>query len=212
MDISFLGHSAFKLKGKTASVVTDPYDPSIGLKFPKTEADIVTITHDHLDHNAADQVGGNPFVISGPGEYEVKGVKIIGVPSFHDEKKGEVRGKNTIYNIKIDGLYICHLGDLGQTELGSEQSDAIGQVDVLLIPVGGFYTIDAQAAAKIAASLEPKIVIPMHYLEAGGDSKLEPVDKFLKEIGVEGVSAQAKLSVTPDKLPEELAVVLMEKV
>lgn len=143
MDISFLGHSAFKLKGKTASVVTDPYDPSIGLKFPKTEADIVTITHDHLDHNAADQVGGNPFVISGPGEYEVKGIKIIGVPSFHDEKKGEVRGKNTIYNIKIDGLYICHLGDLGQTELGSEQSDAIGQVDVLLIPVGGFYTIDA---------------------------------------------------------------------
>ena len=212
MDITFLGHASFKLKGKVTSVVTDPYDPSIGLKFPKVEADLVTITHDHPDHNAPDQVGGNPFVISGPGEYEVKGVKIIGVPSFHDEKKGTLRGKNTIYNIKIDGLFVCHLGDLGQTALGSEQLEAIGQVDVLLIPVGGFYTIDAGAAAKIAASLEPKIVIPMHYLEAGTNSKLEPVDKFLKEMGVEGVAPQAKLSAVTDKLPEELAVILMEKV
>lgn len=211
MDITFLGHASFKLKGKTTSVVTDPYDPSIGLKYPKVEADIVTISHDHRDHNATGQVDGSPFVVSGPGEYEIAGVKIIGVASFHDDKKGALRGKSTIYNIKIDGLWICHLGDLGQNELTDEQSEQIGQVDVLLIPVGGVYTIDAGEAAKTAASLEAKVVIPMHYAGAS-NLKLEPVDKFLKEMGVEGAEPQSKLSITNEKLPEELAVILLNKI
>jgi len=207
-----LGHASFKLKGKNTSVVTDPYDPSIGLKYPKVEADIVTISHDHPDHNAVGQVGGAPFVVSGPGEYEIAGVKIIGVASFHDEKKGELRGKNTIYNIKIDGLWICHLGDLGQNELTDEQSEQIGQVGILLIPVGGVYTIDAEEAAKIAASLEAKVVIPMHYANLASNLKLEPVDKFLKEMGVEGAEPASKLSITNEKLPEELAVILLNKI
>ena len=211
MDITHLGHASFKLKGKVTAVVTDPYDPSIGLKFPKVEADIVTTSHDHRDHNATSQVGGDPFVVAGPGEYEIKGVRIVGVPSFHDEKKGAERGKNTIYNIKIDNLSVCHLGDLGQSELGSEQLDSIGQVDILLIPVGGVYTIDASVAAKIAASLEPKIVIPMHYADTGNNLQLEPVEKFLKEMGAEKTEPLAKLSITGDKLPEELTVTLLEK-
>jgi len=212
MDITFLGHASFKLKGKHTGVITDPYDPSIGLKYPRAEADIVTVSHDHHDHSAVSQVGGEPFVVGGPGEYEIKGVRIVGVPSFHDEKKGTIRGKNTIYNIQTDNLFICHLGDLGQSELVSEQLEAIGQVDILLIPVGGVYTIDAQGAAKIAASLEPKIVIPMHYADPGSNLKLEPVDKFLKEMGAEKVEPQAKLSITTDKLPEELVVVVLEKI
>ena len=212
MDITFLGHASFKLKGKTTSLVTDPYDPSIGLKYPKVEADIVTISHDHPDHNAASQVGGTPFIVSGPGEYEIKSVKIIGVGSFHDDKKGTLRGKNTIYNIKIDELMVCHLGDLGQTVLTDDQLEQIGQVDILLIPVGGFYTIDAGGAAKITASLEPKVVIPMHYAEELVNSKLEPANKFLKEMGVERSEPLSKLSINREKLPEELAVSLLSKI
>lgn len=212
MDISFLGHSSFRLKGKNTTVVTDPYDSSTGLKYPKVEADVVTISHDHRDHNAAGLVGGAPFIVSGPGEYEIRGVKIVGVASFHDEKKGELRGKNTIYNIKIDDLYICHLGDLGQTALTDEQLEAIGQVDILLIPVGGVYTIDAGGAAKIAASLEAKVVIPMHYAEPTINLKLEPADKFLKEMGLEKAEPLGKLSVTREKLPDELAVILLNKI
>ena len=211
MDITFLGHSSFKLKGKTASVITDPYNAEIGLKFPKQQADIVTISHFHSDHNAADLVDGEHFLVSGPGEYEIKGIKIVGVNSFHDDKKGAERGKNIIFSFQIDGLRICHLGDLGQKELGSEQIEEIGSVDILLVPVGGTYTIDASEAAKVAAALEPDIVIPMHYLEPGLANKLDPADKFLKEMGVESPSIQTKISITKDKLPEEMAVILLQK-
>lgn len=212
MDIFYLGHAAFRLKGKTATVVVDPYDPKVGPKFPKVEADIVAVTHSHFDHNAVEQVGGEPFVITGPGEYEVKGVEVVGVNSFHDNKKGEERGQNSIYNFKIDRINICHLGDLGQTSLTDAQVEEIGNVDVLLLPVGGHYTIDAAEANKIAAQLEPKIIIPMHYKDT--ETKVEElsgVDKFLKEVGKENLEPQNKLTVTPDKLPEETQVVLMSK-
>ncbi len=212
MDITYLGHASFKLKGKTAAVVVDPYDSQIGPKFPKVEAEIVAVTHDHRDHSAVEQVGGEPFVISGPGEYEVKGVEVVGVSSFHDNKKGEERGLNTIYNFKVDKINICHLGDLGQSELTDAQVEEIGNVDVLLLPVGGHFTIDASEANKIASQLEARIIIPMHFKDA--ESKVEElstVDKFLKEVGKENLEAVNKLTITPDKLPEETQVVLMSK-
>ncbi|HEX7456445.1 MAG TPA: MBL fold metallo-hydrolase [Candidatus Nanoarchaeia archaeon] len=212
MDITYLGQSSFKLKGKKATAVTDPYDASTGLKFPKTAADIVTISHDHAGHSAADLVVGEPFVVTGPGEYEIKEVKIIGVASYHDEKGGKERGKNTIFNIKINGLWICHLGDLGQNQLSNIQMEGIGRVDVLLLPVGGVYTIDAVVASKIAAELEPSVVIPMHFLDSEGNSQLEPAEKFLKEMGAEKVEAQPKLTILRERLPEELTVVLLNKV
>lgn len=212
MDITHLGHASFKLKGKNATLVTDPYNPSIGLKFPKVEADIVTISHDHRDHNDAEVVDGDPFVISGPGEYEIKDVKIIGVSSFHDEKKGAERGKNTIYNIRIDGLQVCHLGDLGQKELTGEQLEEIGSVDILLIPTGGVYTVDALQAAEIASKFEPRIAIPMHYFEENSIYKLDGVDKFLKEMGAEKKEPLEKLSMTVDKLPEELTVNVLRSI
>lgn len=213
MEISYIGHASFKLKGKTATVVTDPFDPEmVGLKFSQPEANIVTISHAHADHNRADLVAGQPVIISGPGEYEVKGVAIKGIASFHDAQKGQDRGKNTIYAMVIDSVHVVHLGDLGH-KLSEEQVDEIGVVDILLVPVGGVYTIDAKEAYAIVTQLEPHIVIPMHYKRAGLASGLEtllPVETFLKEIGKEGVLPQPKLVISKDKLPEELSVVVLE--
>ncbi len=211
MEITFLGHASFKLKGKNSSLVTDPYGDLAGIKFPKTDADIVTVSHQHGDHNGVELVSGEPFVISGPGEYEVKGIKVSGVDSFHDTKRGSERGKNTIFKIKVDDLQVCHLGDLGQDELTSEQIDALGDIDIVLVPCGGVYTIDASAAAKIATSLEPKMVIPMHFKDPESSLGIEGVDKFLKEMGKEKLEPLPKLVITKDKLPEELTVVLLEK-
>ena len=212
MEITFLGQAAFKIKGKAATVVTDPFDESIGIKFPKITADIVTVTHDHFDHNASAKIEGDPFIIRGPGEYEVKGVEVVGVSSFHDNKRGEERGKNTIYNIKIDKINICHLGDLGQESLTSEQIEEIGNVDILLVPVGGYFTIDGAQASKIASQLEPKIVIPMHFKDGETKiSELEGPEKFLKEMGKENVESLPKLSTTVEKLPEETQVILLTR-
>lgn len=212
MDISWLGHASFKIKGKTASLVTDPYGEKTGLKFPKVEADIITVSHDHYDHNAVELIEGKPFVINGPGEYEVKGTNVVGIPSYHDTKKGEERGKNILYNARVDGVGVVHLGDLGQDELTPGQIEALGNVDILMIPVGSIYTIDAATAAKIVAQLEPSIIIPMHYLDK--DSKmtqLEPVDKFLKEMGKEEIQPVKKITISKDRLPEEPQVILLEK-
>lgn len=214
MDIYPLGHSSFRIKGKAATVVTDPFDPAmVGLKFPKVEsADLVTVSHGHPDHNHVSLVGGTPFVISGPGEYEVAGVTVVGYGSFHDDKKGEERGKNTIYKMTVDGIRIAHLGDLGH-KLSEELVDKLGDVDILLLPVGGFYTVDAAAAVEVVAQIEPLVVIPMHYKREGmgkGFEEVEGVDKFLKLMGAEGVEKLNKYTVSRDRLPENTTVVVLE--
>ena len=215
MDITYLGHSSFRLRGKNTTVVTDPYDPAmVGLKFPKhTAADIVTVSHNHEDHNAVSQVEGAPFVVNGAGEYEIKGVGIVGIPVFHDDAQGATRGKNTIYRIELDGVAIVHLGDIGHT-LTSTQVDSLDGVNVLFIPVGGVYTIDAARAVAIIHEVEPSIVIPMHYgrpqLNQKAFGELAPLAAFLKEIGREDVQPQPKFSITKDKIPEEMQVVVLE--
>lgn len=213
MEITYFGHSCFRIRTKSATVVTDPFDPAIvGLKYPKVPADIVTISHQHADHNFLEKITGQPFVIDGPGEYEVKGISVFGVASFHDEKSGSLRGSNTIYLFEAEDLRICHLGDLGQ-KLTEGQLNQVNGADVLLIPVGGVYTIDPDQAAAVVGQIEPQIVAPMHY-KAKGMSKdfenLATVDEFLKSIGVE-VKPIPKLLVTKDKLPEEREIVVMEK-
>lgn len=214
MDITYLGHSSFRIKGKNAVVVTDPYAlEKTGMKFPKhIAADIVTVSHDHPDHNALHQIEGNPYVIQGPGEYEVKGVGVIGTGTFHDEEKGAKRGKNIVYRIEIDGVSIVHLGDLGHT-LSSPEVDALDGVDVLMIPVGGVYTIDAAAAVSVINEVEPSIVIPMHYKhpDMTGDTfaGLATLQMFLKEIGKEDVVSQPKLSISKDKIPEQMQVIVL---
>lgn len=214
MDIYPLGHSSFRIKGKVATVVTDPFDPAmVGLKFPKVEsADLVTVSHGHPDHNHVALVGGTPFVISGPGEYEVAGVTVVGYGSFHDDKKGEERGKNTIYKMTVDGIRIAHLGDLGH-KLSEELVDKLGDVDILLLPVGGFYTVDAATAVEVVSQIEPLVVIPMHYKREGmgkGFEEVEGVDKFLKLMGAEGVEKLNKYTVSRDRLPENTTVVVLE--
>lgn len=210
MDIYWLGQACFKLKGKNATILLDPFDPDFtGLKLPKDlQADAVLISHEHQDHNNA---GSFPMVFRQPGEYEVKGVVITGIDSFHDNSSGSERGKNTIFHLLFDNLNIVHLGDLGQSKLTEEQVANIGETDILLAPVGSVYTIDAKAASEIVAQLEPKITIPMHYKIEGLKFELEPVDNFLKEMGAEGVAPQPKLSITKEKLPEEPTVVLLSK-
>lgn len=215
MDITYLGHSSFKLRGKTSVVVTDPFDPSVvGLKFPKhTAADIVTVSHDHQDHNAVGELEGESFVVNGPGEYEIKGVGIVGLSVFHDDIKGEARGRTTIYRIEIDGVSVVHLGDVGHV-LTADQVDSLDGVDVLIIPVGGVYTVDAAGAVQIVHEVEPSIVIPMHYGRPELNQKtlggLAPVAVFLKEMGKEGVQPQPKLVVTKEKIPEEMQVVVLQ--
>lgn len=216
MDITWLGQACFKLKGKNATVVIDPFDPEfIGLKLPKDlQADVVLITHDHSDHNNAAIVSGptgKPMVFTGPGEYEINGVVITGISSFHDDTQGSQRGKNIIFHLLLDGLNIVHLGDLGQHELTEEQLNLIGQTDILLVPVGSFYTIAAKEATGIVSQLEPKIIVPMHYKIDGLKVDLEPVENFLKQMGAEDVNPISKLSITKEKLPEEPQVVVFTK-
>lgn len=193
MEITYIGHSCFMIKGSQLTVVTDPYDPKIGLKEPKLSCDVVTISHDHFDHNYIKSISGHRLVINGPGEYELSGSFIYGYPSFHDDKNGEERGKNTIYSLDIDGFTVVHLGDLGHL-LDKDTLEKLPNVDVLLIPVGGTYTIDAKTASKIIASLEPYFVIPMHYSvpKLMFKDELLGVDKFLNEMGVEEPKKMSK--------------------
>lgn len=214
MDIQYLGHSSFKIKGKTGTIVTDPFDPAmIGLKFPPCEADIVTISHDHADHNQAKLVNEVKRVIDGPGEYEISDISFIGIQSFHDNQKGELRGKNTIYVIEMDEMRILHLGDLGHS-LSSNIIEEIGSIDIAFVPVGGYYTIGPKEAVELVTSLEPSIVIPMHYKVEGlqaeiGDNLLE-VDEFLKDVGMP-IERIEKLSIKKSEIGEGQKVVVLER-
>lgn len=212
MDIYWYGQACFKIKGKNATVIIDPFDSEfVGLKLPKDmDSNIAIKTHDHKDHSNIESVTGDPVLITGPGEYEIKGVSVTGVGLFHDSKEGAERGKNTIYNINIDNLNIVHLGDLGHI-LTEDQAEEVGNCDILLIPVGSVFTIDGKMASEVVSQLEPRIVIPMHYKVEGLKFDLEPVENFLKEMGVENAVPQPKLSITKDKLPEEPQVIVLNK-
>jgi len=209
MEITWLGHSCFKLRGKQATVITDPYSPNLGYSLGKQTASIVTVSHQHPGHSFTDGIGGNPRLVTGPGEYEISNVLIIGVPTFHDKDRGSTRGKNTVYLIEIDEVSICHLGDLGHI-LTNEQVEELGNVDVLLLPVGGVSTINATVATEVVRQLEPKTVIPMHYKTPAVNLELEPVDRFLKEIGAHDICSQAKLTLTKSSLPISTQVVLLD--
>jgi L-ascorbate metabolism protein UlaG (beta-lactamase superfamily) len=209
MDITWLGHSCFRLKGSHATVITDPYSPGLGYSLGKPTARIVTVSHEHPGHSYIEGVGGQPRVVSRPGEYEISDVLIIGIATFHDGEGGKKRGKNTVFLMEIDEVAVCHLGDLGHV-LTSEQIEDIGNVDVLLLPVGGVSTINAPMAAEVVRQLEPKVVIPMHYKTPVLKRELESVDRFLKEIGAKQVASQPKLSVSKSNLPASSQVFLLD--
>jgi L-ascorbate metabolism protein UlaG (beta-lactamase superfamily) len=211
MEITHIAHSCFTIKGKDLKIVIDPYDPKIGHKEPKLEADVLVLSHDHFDHAHTQSISGHYLTIDGPGEYETKGTFINGFQTYHDDKQGAERGKNTIYSIEIDGFTVVHLGDLGH-ELSKDALEKMTDVDVLLIPVGGNFTIDAKKASKVISSIEPKIVVPMHYQtdKLSLDEKLDSLDKFLEEMGAESPKNLAKLSLSKrSEIPDETEVIVL---
>jgi len=208
MEITWLGHSCFSIKGSHATVITDPYSPELGYSLGKPTAHIVTVSHQHPGHCYVQGVGGEPRLVAGPGEYEIRGVLIIGIATFHDKVGGKERGKNTVYLTEVDEISVCHLGDLGHV-LTAAQVEELGNVDVLLLPVGGVSTITAPMAAEVVRQLEPKVVVPMHYKTPALNKELEPVDRFLKEMGIEQLTPQPKLSLTRSSLPDSMQVVLL---
>ncbi|NCN58925.1 lactamase [Candidatus Roizmanbacteria bacterium CG22_combo_CG10-13_8_21_14_all_38_20] len=213
MVIHYLGHSSFRIKGQATSVVTDPFDPkSTGLAFPKVSADVLTVSHQHADHNYIEKVEGNPFIVEGPGEYEIKEVRVIGYPTFHDSSSGSERGQNIMFLITIDDISILHCGDLGH-KLTDETLKSMDQVDILLIPTGGVFTIDAKVAAQVTSQLDPGIVIPMHYNRKGLDQniykELAGVEDFISQIGEKDVQPEDKLTITKSQMPEETQMVVL---
>lgn len=214
MEIVYLGHSSFRIKGKKTTLLTDPYNPdAVGFSYKKVSADIVTISHQHDDHNYLELVTDVKRVVDGPGEYEISGVSIIGISSYHDDKQGKERGKNTIYVIEMDGLRLVHMGDLGHT-LKEKEVEALGTIDILMIPTGGEYTIGPAQASEITRAIEPSITIPMHYKTAGLtkdlSAKLSEVAPFISDLGFP-VEKVDKLSVKRESLGEEQKIIVLEK-
>lgn len=211
MDLTYYGHSCFRIRGRAGVIVTDPFQPSIGYSLPRVAADICTISHDHPGHNNAGALRGDPFVITGPGEYEIKGAFIFGWPSYHDRRRGKERGRNTIYTFEIDGVTVAHLGDLGHVP-DQATIEAMGGVDILLIPVGGRVTLTAAMALDVINLIEPRLVIPMHYRTPAytGQINLDPVSKFLKEMGVHDGAAGDSLRISQSTLPGETQVVVLQ--
>ena len=208
MIVTWQGHSCFLLKSEEGlSLLLDPFHESdVGYAMPIIGADIVIISHDHLDHNNVDAAGSGADVIFGPGEYISRDMEITGIKSYHDKERGKLRGTNTIFCFELDGIRVCHLGDLGHT-LSRTQVKAIGPVDLLFLPVGGRYTIDAVGANQVMKQLHPVVTIPMHYRTGALGFELEPVDDFLKGKGP--VKPQENLQLAKEDLCGEGRVVLL---
>jgi L-ascorbate metabolism protein UlaG (beta-lactamase superfamily) len=209
LDVTWLGHGCFRLRGRGAAAVTDPYPPAIGLKLQRLDADLVTVSHEHENHSYTQVVREPAYEIRGPGEYEVAGISVIGVPTYHDAEKGAKRGRNTVYLIEIDDVRVCHLGDLGH-RLDDAEAEAISSPDVLLVPVGGRNAINAAQAAEVVRQLEPRYVVPMHYAIPGLKLELDSIDRFLKEMGVTASEPQPKLTVQASSGEYETKVIVLE--
>lgn len=211
MKIKFLGHASFLITSdKGIRIITDPYKPGCfggGIKYSQIteEADIVTISHEHDDHNETN-INGNPSFIKGAGTKEVKDIKIAGVDVFHDTSAGKERGSNTIFNMLIDDINVVHLGDLGH-DLSTDDVSKIGKVDVLLVPVGGYFTIDANVADNVVNLLTPKLVIPMHFKTDKCGFPIAPVEDFTKNKDVKKVDGEVE--VKRDTLPDKTAIYVL---
>lgn len=208
MDIYWYGHSCFRIRSSSGFVVMDPFSKEIGLSVPRLTGDIVTVSHDHPGHNNVTAVKGKPFTITGPGEYEVKGIFVIGVQTAHDSVGGTQRGLNTAYCVNVDDITVCHLGDLGHRPTQA-QVEELGTVDVLLVPVGGVNTIGPAVAAEVVSLIEPSLVVPMHYRSEARDD-LEPVERFLNAMGAGQLEPQEMLRVMSGRLPEETQATLLQ--
>ena len=209
MEITWLGHSCFRIRGREATIVTDPCPPASGYNIGKPTADIVTLSHNHDNHAYVKAIAGTPVVINRPGEYEIHGAFVTGIGTYHDDKKGAERGANVSFVLEMEDVRVCHLGDLGHTP-SPDQVEEMSGVGVLLIPVGGNTTIDGAMAAEVVNIIEPRIVIPMHYRTEVTKDDLAPLDRFLKELGANKMEPQPKLTVSRSSLPHETQVMLLD--
>ena len=219
MDITWYGLSCFRIREGGVTILCDPYDRTVGLQLPKIRADIVTISHDRPGHNSIERAAGEPKVVRGPGEYEIKNVFITGATTYHrlrkDESKESAPERNVMFFFEFGDLTVGHLGDLGEIPTQSEIEELnVGEVDVLLVPVGGGDTLDPTRAVEVIGLFEPRLVVPMHYqqpeISALWGTTLEPVDKFLRELGVSAPDPQEMLKFTKSSLPEETQVALLK--
>ena len=208
MEITWLGHSCFLIRGKEKTIITDPCHPDLGYRLGEPNADIVTLSHSHPGHNYIEGVANDPKQIKSPGEYEIGGTFITGLASFHDNRKGDLRGKNTIYIIEMDGITLCHLGDLGHP-LDPHLIEEIGDIDILFLPVGEVSTMPVDTAVEIVRQLEPPIVIPMHYKTEAFTANLSVVDKFLDKMRIRGLEPRPKLSITSSSLPSSTQTIVL---
>ena len=207
MDITWYGHACFRLKSREGTVITDPYDKSLGLTPPSVKADVVTVSHNALHHNNT-KVAKGAYVINGPGEYEVNGVFVTGV-HIPPTKNAKEAARNNVFVIYLDDIAICHLGDLSHVPT-QKQVEEMGNIDVLLVPVGGQNALKAAQAAEVVSLIEPYIVIPMHYKLPSITLKLDPVSKFLTEMGITKTETVESLKLTKASLPEETQVIVMD--
>lgn len=213
MKIKWLGHASFLISAKSGhKILTDPYKSgsfggAVGYEKIYEHADIVLVSHDHDDHNEVSSLPGDPVVFKGAGDHEAKGFKFKGVSTYHDECRGRERGDNTIFVFEADGMRVCHLGDLGHA-LSEEEIANIGRVDVLFVPVGGLYTIDADQATAVVKALDPKLIVPMHYKTEKLGFDIDGVEKFLE--GKERVKKQGSSEMEVLHLEDESQIVVLE--
>jgi len=212
MILKWIGHSCFQLTSELGTrIVMDPFNSMIG-KMPEVAADAVTASHGHGDHNFFEGVSGNPIHLTEPGEHLIRDISIKGIPTFHDDKLGEKRGKNIVFCFEADGTKICHCGDLGHV-LTDDQLQAIGDVDVLLLPTGGTFTIDSKTAAVVANQVKPKVVVPMHYSRKKMSLTglvLEGVDQFIKAYDMPHAEHEVLEIKNPGQLLEFSGVVVLK--
>lgn len=209
MDMTWLGHACFRMRGREGVVLTDPPDPKSGHAIPRTEAGLVTMSHEHAGHASLRSVAGEPVVLRGPGEYEVHDMLVTGIGCFHDDEKGNARGRNTVFAIRLDDLVICHLGDLGHA-LSAVDLEKLGDIDIALVPISGpDVNLSAARAAEIVHQLEPKVVVPMSF-DPDDTKKDTPYLRLLHELGVKELEFVSKLSVTRSTLPDNLQVVALD--
>jgi len=210
VKIQWLGHACFLITSQSGvRVLSDPFDDSVGYPLPAVEADIVTISHHHFDHNNLSVVKGDFTVFDAPGQFSAMGIDILGIATFHDDQQGAQRGNNTVYRLTVDGLNVVHLGDLGHP-LSAEQRDSLGQVDVLLTPVGGHFTIDSQQAIDLMRALKPALTIPMHFKTDVCDFPIQPVNAFLDQAGGGRRASSTEIEIDPQQLTEADKIVVLD--
>lgn len=208
MEITWSGHSCFTVRGKETTLVFDPCPPDCGCVSHWGTPDAVLISHNHPGHSFTGGMTGQPRVFCGSGEYEVGGAFISGIGTYHDGESGAERGRNTVYTVEIEGLTLCHTGDLGHS-LNASTLRELGKVDILFVPVGDVSTLSVAEARALIRAIQPRYVLPMHYRTDTARPELEPLDTFIQAMGIAQVETRAKLLATATNLPLNMQVVAL---